>query len=903
MRFIIALMAILALPAIASSATIVVPDDYATIQEAINASVNGDVILVKPGEYVGTLNFSGKDIIVRSDKDALVGTEDIDPDNTIINGNQVMSAVLFTNGETSAAVLKGFTIRNGIGINNGTDRLGGGVFCLNASPTISNNIIRNNTASFGAGLCAQDASANPLVTENTFVLNNASKTGGAIQCNSSSPTISHNTIQLNIAGNAGGGIDVYEFCTPLIFNNIIKNNESDDGGGIECYSANPIIVNNIIKDNKAESGGGIYCYASAPTVTNNTFYSNEASLQGGAMHCYWYSQPIITNCIMWADSAPTGIEIGTDTNSTPDVQHCDVQGGYPGLNNINADPLFLNPTGDPANLHLGVGSPCIDVGEPLAPGIQATDFNHEPRVQNLIADIGVDEYYPYAANELHVPAQYLTIQDAINAAPAGATVYVATEFQNEGSYVENLDFLGKAITVVSDKDSDPLTHDIDPANTTIDGNSSGPVVRFANGETATSVLDGFTLRKGNGEIFNFDRCGGGIFCNQASPTIINNVIRQNQAKFGGGVHCEDCSPTIESNTIENNTAAHSGGGIMGNRSTAAIDKNVIRNNSAAYIGGAINAFQYTVSDITNNIIYGNSADYGAAIGCYWSAPAVANNTIVNNTAVYGGGAFFGEFNTTATIYNNILWGNAAATGKEIFVKGYSAVTADFCNVDGGFGSAYTAPDSTLTYGLQIDKAYNMLNTDPMFVDAANDYYMLADGSPCINRGVNSAAPADDFAGTARPVVTLAEMGAYEYTGTHELDCDALTVSATAGGTINFSLDAGVTYDSRSYFLLGAVLGSAPGTDLSASAKIPLNLWVASGTIVDPLFTFIMNNVADMFPGFMTSSFDTSGVSSCSANFIAGALPAEAVGYVMHYAFTTKGPYDHVSNPVGVEILP
>ncbi|NQT19752.1 MAG: right-handed parallel beta-helix repeat-containing protein [Planctomycetes bacterium] len=144
-----------------------------------------------------------------------------------------------------------------------------------------------------------------------------------------------------------------------------------------------------------------------------------------------------------------------------------------------------------------------------------------------------------------------TIQAAIDAACDGDTVIV-----RDGTYTgagnRDLDFGGRAITVRSENG---------PENCTIDaqGNSSEPHrgFYFHSGEGEDSVVDGFTITGG------YSVEGGGIRCDDSSPTITNNTITANTAQrsSGGAIYCSDnSSPAITNNTIANNTS-DGGGGI------------------------------------------------------------------------------------------------------------------------------------------------------------------------------------------------------------------------------------------------------------------------------------------------------------------------------------------------------
>jgi hypothetical protein len=289
-------------------ATIIdVPGDQPTIQAGIDASSDGDTVLVQPGMYVENINFNGHNIVLGS---VFLITEDISyVSSTIINGGSSGSVVTVNSGENNSTAIKGFTLRNGSNIR------GAGIYCQGSDLTIANNIIEDNYA---------------------YPDENWNGMGGGIYCEQSSPTISSNVIRNNTA---------YYY-----------------GGGICCSASDATISFNLIVGNSALYGGGICCDNSNPAIINNTVYHNIAEM-GGGIYTMLTSYPIITNTVFWADIAMSGDnEISGDDASWPSITYCDIQDiEWPGEGNISCDPDFCNP--ENGDFHLNFGSCCLGAGQ------------------------------------------------------------------------------------------------------------------------------------------------------------------------------------------------------------------------------------------------------------------------------------------------------------------------------------------------------------------------------------------------------------------------------------------------------------------------------------------------------------------------------------------------------------
>ncbi len=146
-----------------------------------------------------------------------------------------------------------------------------------------------------------------------------------------------------------------------------------------------------------------------------------------------------------------------------------------------------------------------------------------------------------------------TIQAGIDAAAAGDTVVVADgTYTGEGN--RDLDFGGRGITLVSENGAENTI--IDCEGTEIDPHRG---FYFHSGETADTVLDGFTIQ--NGRMSGEDG-GGGIHCINSGPTVTNCTILGNVGVFlGGGIYCRNGNPAITNCAFRNNSAEYHGGGL------------------------------------------------------------------------------------------------------------------------------------------------------------------------------------------------------------------------------------------------------------------------------------------------------------------------------------------------------
>jgi parallel beta-helix repeat protein len=278
-----------------------------------------------------------------------------------------------------------------------------------------------------------------------------------------------------------------------------------------------------------------------------------------------------------------------------------------------------------------------------------------------------------AQTTIHVPADVSTIQGAIQSASNGDTVLVAA-----GTYRENIDFLGKAITVEG----------ASAATTILQGGSApGAVVRFISGEGRSSILSNFTIQDG---VPAAVPDAGGILVYRASPTIRNNIIQKNT---GCGIGGFDSSPLIAGNLITGTFGLQEWEFYAvcrdppGDNSPPPYGPNYAQslpgNGSGIILAGLpIDGRQ---AQIVGNTIENNSA-YDCAGGIWLSdagAPLIENNIIANNYS-YFSGAIQAWGNVAPIVIQNLVYDNIGDSTKIFNPAGYANPAIDIV----GYGLAF-----------------------------------------------------------------------------------------------------------------------------------------------------------------------------------------------------------------------
>jgi len=385
-----------------------VPRDVPTIQQGIDAADHGDTVLVADGVYSGPGNIEldpcGKGIHIRSEKG---------PEGCTIDCQGQGRGFYLHCCEGCFTVIEGFTIING----SATD--GGGLFGFWSAPVLRDCRFIDCRASDSGG-AIYGFFFSPRILDCVFSGNVAYHGGALHLCQTSAPDIVRCSISGNTAGVYGGGIRCVSGAKPAISDCLLIGNSALLGGGLSSRDASPradrcrfelnrawdgggvyilssdglVIVDTEFTGNKADwCGGAVYSSHAAAAMVNCLFVENQALAHGGALFGHHFDAKMQLCTITGNDAAEGGGALASSRSEltvvdsllwgngsepvlllegpAPAITCSDVEGGWVGAGNLDADPLLtVGPDGSCCLSEVAAGqtkdSPCLDAGSGLA---------------------------------------------------------------------------------------------------------------------------------------------------------------------------------------------------------------------------------------------------------------------------------------------------------------------------------------------------------------------------------------------------------------------------------------------------------------------------------------------------------------------------------------------------------
>ena len=642
-------------PVESTSSTIYVPDDFATIGEALTAAQAGDTVILRADTY------SEYSLIMKSGVTLLGETGD--PSDVVIDGGY-NETVMYCWSLSSGTEIRGITFTHGWAYGNG----GGGLNCDGADVIVEDCVFYQNETYFGPGGGVAVVGGSPSFLGCVFEGNTTDDHGGGMYVSSASPAI-HN-------------------CS------FLSNSTSAYGGGLHLSAASSAIIGStVFAGNSAHDGGGIFCTGdSDPTVESCTFYGNEAVEFAPAVMSVGnsfvdLSQSIVAghtgNEPFFCDELPeSGVSLGCCDvwgNSAGDYVGCIA--GQNGVNgNFSDNPYFCDA--DAGDLSIHENSACAD-----APGC------------GVVGALGIG----CGPHTIVVPTDEPVIQWGIDAAAPGDTVLILCGAYNEYGIV-----MKSGITLRSETGQpgcvtiDALTYGRIMTGTDLDPTTRIEGITFTYGYAAdggalhlddsspTIVSCAFTDNwAGDYEISDG---GGAVMAVGGSPEFVDCQFTANQSETAGGaVLLDDSTPTFTSCWFVGNTATLAPGGAVSlvGASVATFSDAVFSGN---WIGGttgaAINATENSSLFIESTTFYGNDATggNGSSIALSDSSHAVVNNTIMAFAPTGETVSCYGASDITLTCSD--VYGNTEGDYVECLaglngVDGNFSLDPMFCDAPGG----------------------------------------------------------------------------------------------------------------------------------------------------------------------------------------------------------------------------
>ncbi len=598
-----------------------VPKQYATIQLAIDASQDGDSVLVAPGSYAP---FDMGDLQIAVASVAGAATTTIDA------GGMATSAVRFGENATFASTLRAFTIRTGSGslIWDGW-RAGGGCFIHRGAATRSSLaatiedcefIGSSGGGGYGAGIWARDC--NIAIRRCRFT---------DVHTQHHGPAIAFEVAPGDILPGELGFQSIIEDC-------FFGPSSSYNNGGLQIGMNSPI-ADCRVRVSPCEFAG------------NSGYYQAGAILTGGAAGSAAH-ELVVEQCVFRSNSASLTNAIGVAL----------IGNNNPLFKLTLRDSVFADPG---TSVRLGTGQLTLennffcsgngaisgaftDLGGNVFSCPAVTDCDLDgvddfyATVLGLVADANANNVPDSCEGFLDVPGQYATIQAAIDAVPSGENGIIRVA---AGTYNESFALNGKDVVVFGAPNGETI----------LDGEGlTSSIATFSGGEPVTAALENLVFKNATtgtpATILNPKakyHIGGAIFARDAFVNLRSCRFENCHTDFGGAVyvfyttfHAEDC-------TFTGNAANDDGGAIMSFRSSGGVYASTFEDNrcglSSTSSGSAIKLVGAREADglfeIEGCTITGAPVNnFGAAVQQFEDTSGVPGvlhikaTTITNNTS-------------------------------------------------------------------------------------------------------------------------------------------------------------------------------------------------------------------------------------------------------------------------------